>query len=223
MFEVTRARINRLAVCSLISVTFLGCSDSNRVDIIKEDRDLSGGATMVATAREADIGDVSYSNFALLRLADASKGPNIENKEVTSPRFEGRVISVEINVASPHPENLQMNSILGARRRLPDHTVYHTIHVYREIFSPETKSYDREEIFSYSEIWGDRIGESSHTFDAFVGLDTLPETMLLSSELEAWLFLYTEPTTFDPETADFDAVETLRYQGSNPARINIIQ
>lgn len=176
---------------------------------------------------EIDIGDVTYGVYANIEIPEASVQQNVHVERLASPRFDQRTQLLTVNIFPPHPDSLPMLMLVGSTRFLMGHTVYLEVHTFREYTNAAGEKVN-EEILTFDRILGDdrfKYEPDVVPFDAFAGMSELPETMLLYAELEAWLFLNTAVETFDPETADFDApeIEHKRYQGFNPARINLLE
>lgn len=178
--------------------------------------------------KEIDIGDITYGVYGLIRYPDwETSAPNIEVTRLTSPRFDHRVQKLTLDISPPHPESLDMQFWLGSTRPLPGHVAQIRAHVFREYVPADSTDGTtvKEEILTIDQTLGDLVATRRPIrapFDAFEGIDALPETMLIYSELEAWLYLHTPVNDFDPENPGKEPTDYERYMGFNPARINLL-
>ena len=173
---------------------------------------------------EIDIGDVTYGVYAMIEIHQDDITPNMRINRLSSPSFDHRTQLLTLNISPPHPEKLPLAIQFGSTRFLTGHTVVMKVHTYRE-YTDASGENVVEEILSIDRVIGnDRsvLQPELIPLDAFNGMTALPPTMLVYCELEAWLFLNTNPDDFDPTTANFEGVEYKRYPGFNPARINLL-
>lgn len=173
---------------------------------------------------EIDIGDVTYGVYTVIEIREEDVQPNFEVTRLSSPRFDHRTQLLTINIAPPYPDSLPLTMWFGSTRFLMGHSVIMKIHAFREYTNSEGEEVV-EEFLTLDRVLGyERLVRVPEfiPFDPFVGLEELPDSMLVYTELEAWLFLGTHPDTLDPATADLESADYKRYPGFNPARINLV-
>lgn len=193
-----------------------------------EDGPSSANPAAIAESPEAnveiDIGDVTYGVYANIEILDKNVLPNMNVQRLSSPRFDHRTQLLILDIAPPYPGELPMFMRVGSTRVLRGHTVMIKVHTFREYVNADGEEVV-EEILTFDRLLGNQrlvLIPDTVPFNAFDGMTELPQTMLLYSEVEAWLFLHTDVETFDPSTANLDAADYKRYPGFNPARINLV-
>jgi len=158
-----------------------------------------------------DIGKVEYSLILDTVLADKSHSPNITNHEMTNPRY--RLDLVTLDVAPPYPETLWLTLRQSFAQKLESTPV-----VFRAVISRDNTPIA---LFNFLIDPDAPLTPYEYTFNAFEGLSSLPETMLISAQAEIIIL----PAGTDPAQIDVDTYEgTPEVTGavlSNPVRINL--
>jgi hypothetical protein len=173
---------------------------------------------------QIDIGDITYGVYASIDILEPNVLPSMNVSRLSSPRFDRRTQLLTVNLSPPYPEKLPFTILFGSTRFLKGHTVMLTVHTFRE-YLDATGQNVVEEILTFDRVLGnDRsvLTPELIDLDPFAGLTSLPSTMLVYCEVEAWLFLNTDVESFDPAAADLNAADYKRYPGYNPARVNLL-
>lgn len=173
---------------------------------------------------DIDIGDITYGVYANIELLQRDVGPGMDVHRLSSPRFDHRTQLLTVNLSPPYPDELPLTILFGSTRSLMGHAVIMKVHTFREYTDADGEKVV-EEILTFDRVLGyNRLVGTPELIDLnpFVDMTELPSTMLVYCELEAWLFLNTNPETLDPDTANLDAADYKRYPGFNPARINLL-
>lgn len=235
MYGALRSFFGAILVVAMIT-GLAGCGgspDSTATENVTAEDEAPSDASPAAedllkSGDEIDIGDVSYGVYALIRYAYEDFPPrNIEVTKLSSPRFDNRIQMLTLDIAPEYPKELDFVLWLGSTRPLNNHSVDVTVHVYRQYVPAGSADGEEivEEIFSVQENLGDAVGVLTpfqYSFDPLSGMESIPETMLLYTELDASLYLYTSISSFDPENPGKEPTDSVRYNGFNPARINFL-
>jgi hypothetical protein len=157
------------------------------------------------------VGDVEANVLLSARLADQSRSDNIRVKELQSRNETLHLVTIDIS--EPVPQELWLDCTTFCKTAFKKRPVAVVGKIMAE---------DRV-IGEFSAAFGKKSHEEKVkvTVDAFKGLDTIPETMLVIAKAKASLL--PEGTVFeeiDPLTAEAKPDDTT-YLQSNPVRINI--
>ena len=171
----------------------------------------TGAAPPMSTPAEDNIGDLEQTVFVEAAVAEKSRGPNIE----TTPLVDstGRMNLFTVDVSPPFPEELWLNVRVRARRSFPKNPGVLRIAIT-----------DGDEIL---DTFGTVVGRTStpsvreHSVNVLAARDTIPETMLITLDVEALLMPEgTDPDTVDPMTAEVPESRFSRALATPPVRIN---
>jgi hypothetical protein len=170
-----------------------------------------GEASGVPLAKdEFGVGDVEAALSIEIKTDDKSKTDAVKEEETLDMRK--RLVLDAVDVSAPAPKELWVNLTLKSTSSFTEGLVVARVKVFRE----------KDEVYSFAQILGKDVRKSwiIHSFDALVGLQDVPKTMLINAQAEVVLLPSdTDPASIDPKTVTADANST-GVVLSNPMRIN---
>ena len=169
------------------------------------------GNGAMSAPTEDNIGDLEQAVLIEASVAQRSEAPNIESTPLVDPT--NRMSMLTIDVAPPYPEELWLNIKIKSRRSFPKNPGVLRIAIK-----------DGDQVL---DTFASVIGKTStptvteHQVNALAARDTIPETMLVTIEVEALLMPEgTDPDTIDPTTAEVPESRYSRATQTPPVRIN---
>ena len=170
-----------------------------------------------------DIGDVEFAVSCVLTIAEADRAGGVTVKELKD--YKKNLSMVTADYAGPRPATVPVTCHLESAANYIDTPVALRGRVFREV-SPG----DKQEIGAFTAVAGAMATDlpergfglppAQWTFDAAQGLDSLPDSMLITVELT---MLLTPPGTkeldLDPATVEVEA-SMRSVEISNPLRLN---
>ncbi len=158
-----------------------------------------------------NIGDLEQTVLIEAAVAEESRGPNIQTTPLVDPT--GRMNLFTVDVSPPLPDELWLDIRVRARRSFPRNPGVLRIAIK-----------DGDHVL---DTFGTVIGRTStpsvpeHRVNVLAARDTIPETMLITLDVEALLMPEgTDPDTIDPMTAETPESRFSRALPTPPVRVN---
>ncbi len=208
-------------ICALVLSACSGQRDEDREPRVPEALVPSAdpAADPVLERPPIDLGDVDSGIMILGMLAPESDFANVEVDYLETQR--GRLSMSIITVKPPFPESFHVRFEMASTRDFIERPVVVRVHAYRaeEERLGEEHAYvmGRTASASGAEAAG-VMTPRAFTVNALEGLESIPDTLLVYAEADAWLMATgTDEEVLDPRVATSDERVSLF---SNPVRIN---